>query len=507
MDDELRNNNEATGNNEANDNIEAFKAMSDEEIRAAAENIGATPFVGYGAAGGNSAGQNSSYTANSDSADNTEKAGFTSYTDYDYSASGRLNDTPHVKKKRHIFAKLFKFIGLAACFGAIAGGTFYGVTYGMNKAFGDSSFLTAANAESGDTTVNALKQLGVSNLVIAASSTTTAKRDTGNVVVDVVKENMSSTVCVGISYTMTQRDIWTGRTSSYEVQGGGSGFIVGMNDDEIFIATNNHVVEKAEKITITFSDDETVSATTRATDASNDLAIVSVKKADVSKDTLNEIKVATLGDSDESQVGEMVIAIGNALGYGQSVTVGYLSAKDRTVNYESASMTLLQTDAAINEGNSGGPLFNVNGEVIGINCAKYSDESVEGMCFAIPISAAIPILDDLINREIVAEEDRGYLGVVIQTVTEDLANLLGMPYGVRVQSVTEDSAAAEAGIYTGDVITAVNGTKVTTNEQLIAQVNSYKYGVYVRVTFQRQINGKWTEMFADVKLMKRPSTN
>ncbi|MCR5585648.1 MAG: trypsin-like peptidase domain-containing protein [Lachnospiraceae bacterium] len=469
-------------------------AMSDDEIRAAAENIGSTPFVNF-------------ENEDKGNEENKENTGYTGYTDYDYSGSTDLNERP-CKTKKCVFKKIAKFIGLAACFGAVAGASFYGVSYGLGKAFGEVSFLSTSDANIEQTTTNALTQLGVSNLVIASTNTTDAAETMGNnVVVDVVKENMASTVCVGISYTITQRDMWTGRTSTYVQEGGGSGFIVGMSDTEIFVATNNHVVENAEKITITFSDDEVVNASVRATDPDNDLAIISVLKSEVSDETLLGLKVATLGSSDDAQVGEMVIAIGNALGYGQSVTVGYLSAKDRTVTYENNEMKLLQTDAAINQGNSGGPLFNVRGEVIGINCSKYSDESVEGMCFAIPISAAVPILEDLISREIVAEEDQGYLGVSIADVTETLAQLYGLPQGVRVQNVVEGGSADKAGVYNGDIITAINGVSVTTSEQLKNKVNSFKYGTTVQITIKRLVEGTWTDMTLDVQLMKKPSSN
>ncbi len=488
MDDELRNENIGTTEtieNTENDEVIGATAdvspMTDEEIRAAAENIGSTPY--------------SRYENNYDR--------YSSYSSYDYSSSSDPYERKPEKPKKNFFAQAAKFVGLAACFGAVAGGAFFGVTSGLDRLMGEKSFLKAEEVLE-DSTSAALKSLGVSNLVVAPTTVGATENTTGNAIVDVVKENMRSTVCVGVSYTATQRDIW-GRTSSYEVTGGGSGFIVGMKDDEIFIATNNHVVEKAEKITITFSDDEEVVATVKATDPNNDLAIVAVNRKDVSADTLAEIKVATLGDSDKTEVGEMVIAIGNALGYGQSVTVGYLSAKDRKVSFENRDAYLLQTDAAINEGNSGGPLFNIKGEVVGINCAKYSDESVEGMCFAIPISAAIPILDELINREVLTEEEQGFLGVTITDVTSELTSRLGFPQGVLVQSVYEGGSAEKAGIYASDVITAVNGVTVTTGEQLKSKVNSYRIGTTVQITVKRLSNGAWEEKTIDVTLMKRPT--
>ncbi len=484
MDDELRNefieNKETSEMAETVESTDSFSdaaPMTDDEIRAAAENIGSTPYSRY---------ENS----------------YSSYSNYDYSSSSDPYERKPEKPKKNFFAQAAKFIGLAACFGAVAGGAFFGVTSGLDALMGEKSFLKAEEVLE-DSTSAALKSLGVSNLVVASTGTAEIENTTGNAVVDVVKENMRCTVCVGVTYTATQRDVW-GRSSSYEVTGGGSGFIVGMKDDEVFIATNNHVVEKAEKITITFSDDEEVSATVKATDPNNDLAIVAVNKKDVSADTLAEIKVATLGDSDKTEVGEMVIAIGNALGYGQSVTVGYLSAKDRKVSFENRDAYLLQTDAAINEGNSGGPLYNIKGEVVGINCAKYSDESVEGMCFAIPISAAIPILDELISREVLTEEEQGYLGITITNVTSDLKSL-GFPRGVLVQSVVSGGAAEKAGLYASDVITAVNGLTVTDAEQFKSKVNSYRVGTTVQITLMRLNNGSWEEKTVDVTLMKRPT--
>ena len=485
MDDEMRNLNEDTEIRESAPELEEttetatadetpaeVTGMTDEEIRAAVENIG-------------------------------------TYTSYDYSTSSDLHEEDHneerpAKKKRGFFKKAAKFVGLAACFGVVAGAAFFGITTGLDALLGEKSFLTVSDTNVEQSTSNALKQLGVSNLVIASTSTTKSASSEGNAVVNVVKENMSSTVCVGVSYTLTQRDLW-GRTASQEVSGGGSGFIVGMSESEVFIATNNHVVEKAEKIDITFSNDEKYSATTRATDPDNDLAIVSVPIEELSTETLNEIKVATLGSSDDTEVGEMVIAIGNALGYGQSVTVGYLSAKDRTITYENNEMTLLQTDAAINEGNSGGPLFNVNGEVIGINCAKYSDESVEGMCFAIPISAAIPILDDLMNREIIPEEEQGYLGVEIPNDTDSFATLLGFPSGVYIGSVVKGTNAEKAGLYSGDIITAINGASVASYDQLRTKLSSYRAGTTVEVSVKRRVEGKWVDMTFDVELISKPT--
>lgn len=475
---------EQNENADTNATDDGSHAMTEEEIRAAAENIGPSPYP--------------SYEWNTSAASNTGNG-------YTYS-----QDRVIQKKKKQGFSKVAKFIGLAACFGVIAGAAFYGVNVLMENTLSNTLVKNAGLEKVDNASEAVINTLGVNNLVIAATETTDPKnvvQEDGhwNRVVDVVRNNISSSVCVNAEYIQTSLDLWSGRRNSYTVAGGGSGFIVGMNDKEVFIATNNHVVDKAESIKIAFCDDNEVAATVRATDANNDLAVVSVLKEDIGEETLAKISVAKLGNSDSAEVGEMVVAIGNALGYGESVTVGYLSAKDREVTYEDCTLTLLQTDAAINEGNSGGPLFDINGEVIGINCAKYTSEKVEGMCFAIPISAAMPILDDLMNREIVAEEDQGYLGINILAVTKDMSDLYGMPVGIYVNGVIEGYAAEKYGIYEGDIITKINDRKVKTNDELKAAVSSYKYGTSINVTVMRNVSGKWKEIEIPLVLSKKPT--
>ena len=234
-----------------------------------------------------------------------------------------------------------------------------------------------------------------------------------------------------------------------------------------------------------------------------DLAIIAVPLEKINAETLSSIRIASLGNSDAVRLGEMAIAIGNALGYGQSVTVGYISAKDRTVTIEGNEMVLLQTDAAINGGNSGGPLFNTRGEVIGINSAKYADTDVEGMCFAIPISRAIPILNELMTREILADEDKGFLGVSSRSVTDTMASFYGWPLGAYIVEVLEDSPAAKANLYVGDIVTSVNGVKITTADQLVASISSYRHGTTINLTVQRMVNGQYEEITLPVTLAKR----
>lgn len=316
---------------------------------------------------------------------------------------------------------------------------------------------------------------------------------------DIAENAMPS--MVSIDCTVTQTYNYFGQNYSQDATGSGSGFIIEENDKELFIATNNHVVEGANSIEITFIDGEKAEATTKGTDSTADLAVVSVKKSDLKKDTMKQIKVAAIGESDDVRLGEMVVAIGNALGYGQSVTVGYVSAKDREVKVSAGEkMVLLQTDAAINPGNSGGALINLQGQVIGIPTIKYADSTVEGMGFAIPISRANPILEELAKREVLTESEQGYLGISCLDVTSDANKMYGMPVGVYVSEVSDDGAAKAAGIQVGDIITAINGVEASSKEALIEKVHSYRIGTEITLTVQRSHNGTYQEMEFKVTL-------
>nr|MCR5623986.1 trypsin-like peptidase domain-containing protein [Lachnospiraceae bacterium] len=250
-------------------------------------------------------------------------------------------------------------------------------------------------------------------------------------------------------------------------------------------------------------DDSVYTAEVKGTDSSADLAVIQIKTSDLSEETLNNIKVATLGDSDEVRVGEQAIAIGNALGYGTSVTVGIVSAKDREMAGEDYSIKLLQTDAAINPGNSGGALVNSKGEVIGINSAKYASEEVEGMGFAIPISTALPIIQDILNAESIDESERGYLGITGTDISETYAEYYGMPEGVYVTDVSEGSPAEEAGIQKGDIITSFNGTEIKTIEEFQTKISAVKGGTKVKIIANRIDNGEYKENEITVTLGKR----
>lgn len=331
----------------------------------------------------------------------------------------------------------------------------------------------------------------------------TISLSSGATVVSDIAENAMPSM-VSIDCTITENYSYFGQNYSQDSTGSGSGFIIEESDTELFIATNNHVVEGANSIEVTFIDGEKAEATTKGTDTTADLAVISVKKNSLKKSTKQQIRIAALGDSNDVRLGEMVVAIGNALGYGQSVTVGYVSAKDREVAVSSdEKMVLLQTDAAINPGNSGGALINLQGQVIGIPTVKYADSTVEGMGFAIPISRATPILDELVKREVLTEEEQGYLGVSCLDVTSEANELYGIPVGVYVSEVSDDGAAKEAGIQVGDIITALNGVETSSKEALVEKVHSYRIGTEITLTIQRSNNGKYKEMEVKATLKEK----
>ena len=310
---------------------------------------------------------------------------------------------------------------------------------------------------------------------------------------DVVDKIMPSVVSITQKTKTTVYDNWFGFGTEQENVGSGSGIIIAEDDDNYYIATNNHVVDGADTIEVTFIDEKVVKADIKGKEASSDLAILAVAKKNVLDDTKKKIAVAVVGDSEKLRVGEQVIAIGNALGYGQSVTYGYVSAKDRELEFSEGTLTAIQTDAAINPGNSGGALIDVEGNVIGINSAKLASTEVEGMGYAIPIAKARPILDKLIKRETVSEEDKGYLGIAVRDISSEDKQMFGYPDGVYVDSVGEDGAAYKAGVLVGDIITKINDTKVNTASALVDEVANYKKGETITITVKRADKGKYKE--------------
>lgn len=331
----------------------------------------------------------------------------------------------------------------------------------------------------------------------------------------VVEEAMPAVVAVASTAVYQMPDFgfgwfFGGGSQSYEVPSSGSGIIIGENDTELLIVTNNHVVQDTVSLKITFVDDTAVDAAVKGTDTDTDLAVISVPLDQIPQETKEKIAVARLGDSDGLKVGQGVIAIGNALGYGQSVTVGYVSALNREIKTSDGNTrVLLQTDAAINPGNSGGALLNMKGEVIGINAAKYSSTEVEGIGYAIPVSGVQDILDELMNRKTrseVAEEKRGYLGIQGTTVDEDAAAAFGMPKGVYVYKILKDGAAADSQLREKDIITKLDGMTVKSMQELQKLLKGYEAGETIELLVQRQEDGQYKEIRIPVTLTGLPGS-
>lgn len=331
----------------------------------------------------------------------------------------------------------------------------------------------------------------------------------------VVEEAMPAVVAVASTAVYQTPDFgfgwfFGGGSQSYEVPSSGSGIIIGENDTELLIVTNNHVVQDTVSLKITFVDDTAVDAAVKGTDPDTDLAVISVPLDQIPQETKEKIAVARLGDSDGLKVGQGVIAIGNALGYGQSVTVGYVSALNREIKTSDGNArVLLQTDAAINPGNSGGALLNMKGEVIGINAAKYSSTEVEGIGYAIPVSGVQDILDELMNRKTrseVAEEKRGYLGIQGTTVDEDAAAAFGMPKGVYVYKILKDGAAADSQLREKDIITKLDGMTVKSMQELQKFLKGYETGETIELLVQRQEDGQYKEIQIPVTLTGLPGS-
>ena len=402
--------------------------------------------------------------------------------------------TPH--NKRTFWKKGVAVVASAAVFGGVAGGAFHGIAGNQIKKL---DALTNTTTEVASTTSAATTQ--------SLSLTSTASVGNGMDVSTIAENVMPSVVAINISAIVEQQGMF-GYTQQYEAEGSGSGIIIGENDSELLMVTNNHVVSDATTVNVTFADGESYEAQVKSTDSDTDLAIVVVKLSDIKESTTNQIKIATIGDSDSLKVGEQVVAIGNALGYGQSVTTGIVSAKDRTNSTNTTP--LIQTDAAINPGNSGGALLNMKGEVIGINSSKYSDTTVEGMGYAIPITAVQDRLDDLMNRqtrEKVDESEKGYLGISCATVSSDVSEAYGIPEGVLVTDVASKSAAEKAGIKANYVITKIDGQSISSAEELTEKLNYYAVGETVPITYEYLKDDAYVEKTVDVTLMENPNAN
>lgn len=408
------------------------------------------------------------------------------------------------EKKNGNGRKFIHFVSAAAVFGLVAGCSFWGINQAaeyFERSKNAQTQLQIGSLE--DQSTFADNEESYTTINIPATTVISDSSVRENDVTDVVKNAMPSIVSIVGTFKKAGMTYF-GYYVEEELPGSGSGIIVGKNDTELLLVTNNHVVDGAVSITVTFIDGKSVEAEIRGKDSTEDLAVLAIKIADIDEDTLNQIKVATLGDSDATEVGEKVVAIGNALGYGQSTTVGYVSAKNRNVTVDNRVMELLQTDAAINPGNSGGALLNISGEVIGINSVKYTNTAVEGIGYAIPISKAIPTINELMNLEKLEENEKGYLGVEIEDVDED--NALNMPAGIFIRNVIKDSAAEKAGIIPGDIVIKVNNSTVTTKVALKEKISSYRAGKTVTITVMRYEDGEYEEKDIHVTLQTAEDT-
>ena len=385
-------------------------------------------------------------------------------------------------KKRELPRKICAVVLSAALFGSVASAAFYGV----NKFLGGSSSSTVYSISNGST----IKTTSVADGSLDVST--------------VASENMAAMVSintVSVEEVKNYYGMFGGQSSSQETQSSGSGIIIGQNDTELLCVTNAHVIDGADTISVCFVDGSAVEASVKGSDTDNDLAVISVKLSDISDDTKSQIKVATIGDSSSLKVGEQVVAIGNALGYGQSVTLGIVSGLNRQL--DDSNISMIQTDAAINPGNSGGALLNMSGEVIGINTAKAAATEVEGMGYAISMSDAMPVIEELMTkttREKVSDENASYLGISARDISSDMSSAYGIPEGIYVTSVASGSAAEKAGIAEQSVITKFDGVSVSTVSALESRLEYYAAGETVEVTLQVNTGSGYTEKTVSVTL-------
>ena len=405
---------------------------------------------------------------------------------YQWSPYDNGNKNKKPKKTTGFVAKLGRAAAIALVFGLIAGTAFQSVVYVSNRYLP----MSASSEEK----IESTETEDTSDSASGTTLSTTSNKVSTTVTSDVseIAENVLPAIVQVTNVGLTEYQTFFG-TMQQETTSAGSGIIISQDDDYIYIATNNHVVSGAETLTITFNDGEAVEGTIKGTDSSCDLAVVAVAVADIPSDTLSVIKVATLGDSDSTVVGEAAIVIGNALGYGTSVTTGIVSAKDREVSITDeegnlVTNSLIQTDAAVNPGNSGGALLNATGEVIGIVSAKLADESVEGMGYAIPISYAWDIIQQMIDNDVVSELDASYLGIAGKDITSEMSEQYDVPVGVYVAQVVAGSGAEAAGIEVDDVITSFNGRTVTSVNTLNNIMKYLPAGTTVEVTVAKASN-------------------
>jgi serine protease Do len=417
---------------------------------------------------------------------------------YDYYQMNQMPQEPQTPKQKKDYTKakkMAKKVGALVLAGVLVGGSAGLAFQGVNYAMGDSGSQSAQSTGSTATLQTAA--------VTSDGETSGQSLD----VSDIAESVMPSIVAItnqSVQEVQSYFDMFGmgGMPQTEEVESAGSGIIVGQNDDELLIVSNNHVVEGADTLSVCFNDGNVYEASIKGTDSDRDLAVIAVPLSDISDDTMSAIKAIEIGDSDSLKVGEQVVAIGNALGYGQSVTTGIVSALDRTLE-ENSDATFIQTDAAINPGNSGGALLNMQGQLIGINSAKQASTEVEGIGYAIPISEVQSTLESLMNRttrEKVDENQSASLGVSVQDVSSQVTEMYGIPEGAYVADVTEGSAADKAGIKQGYIITGFDGESVTSVSDLQNLLQYYAAGETVDLTVQVSDGGQYKEQTVSVTL-------
>ena len=423
----------------------------------------------------------------------------------------------HRRKKNSFLKKIGSTIVFGAVFGAVSGVVFQSIDLAADKYTKKTEVVTLEKAETSTLSSAAKDYAETSGMKLGSVS-------------DVAQAVMPSVVAI-TSVSIQEIPSFFGfgfSVREYPSTGSGSGIIVGENEEELLIATNNHVIDGASTLSVCFIGSDVsnveeeiigmadsggdinvpnaVSAKVKGTDPENDLAVISVRKEEIPEETRNAIKIAQIGISDDLVVGEQVVAIGNALGYGQSVTSGWVSALNRTVTVDGYSSNLIQTDAAINPGNSGGALLNMRGELIGINSAKYADDAVEGMGYAIPISKAEPILEELMNRktrEIVEAEKAAYLGVQVIELSTEAIEMYNMPQGAFIVEAVRDGAAEAAGLKKGDIIVKMDGQRVSGGNDLLEQLQYYEAGEVVEMVIARASEGEYKEVIVEVEMASK----
>ena len=442
--------------------------------------------------------------------------------DYQYTNTPEQQAPTRPRKKNTNAARIAKKAGAialsAVLFGGVASGTFLGVNYAAGYRNNASTAASSESASASSQTASSSSSLLKATTPVSTGSAASS----GSLDVSSVAESvMPSIVSITNKSVQEVQNYFSmfgygGQAQEVESTSVGSGIIIGKNDTELLIVTNNHVVEGADTLSASFIDNSVYEATIKGTDSDNDLAVIAVPLSSISDDTMSQIAVAAVGDSDSLKVGEQVVAIGNALGYGQSVTTGIVSAVNRALSNnssdtqdsnsssdDSSSATYIQTDAAINPGNSGGALLNMNGEVIGINSAKLASTEVEGMGYAIPISRVSDIIDNLMNqttRTKVDSDKQGTIGIKGINVTSDVQEKYNLPEGIYVSEVTSGSAAEKAGITSGSVITKFDGKSVTDIESLQDLLQYYKAGETVELTLQVPDSDSYKEKTVSISL-------